>query len=537
MSLMLTLPARPAAKPGCARQVFELRGLQRRRGPSYRGQYAARRCLATQTKRTANNHPLAYTWLTRTPGEITPDDVLSSLPSIPSSRLVSNPIPIILVTPSFASWIDPSHTFLEQWINRLYRNQPSEGSHGSAHAFVAIVDKLPDTSRKSNNAPEEDIEEYEGISVMLSRAENIQGKVAAPRRLRATDAPEAALVFSVQTNTPHAAGEALRQPIHEVGLRLANTIFLNGKENTLFGTRWAYDASSSSFSLGQTVDLSRCLITSNTESISSSLGLPLYPVGRRRKVVTSMGNILRQITKHADGQSMEPMPASAELEKELPCYIEEHNILDQRVSVWALIESPDKDGADRTPDDLTKAIQAGGKLHHVMSGGGGWGKKQGLLSLDPEISFLVPSDDGEPVGMNGLFSPQAGGSLPDRLPSLDQRVIIDDLSSLSQVARAGDYIQFFVSILPEHDQSGSLAPEETPSYHFGVVTDSESPLPPSNTASEQKNLIHVPNRFGALSEKAVTYLQPVTPASLEGEVLETGTKLNMPGARISLVLE
>ncbi|KAK1138526.1 hypothetical protein N8T08_002443 [Aspergillus melleus] len=237
---------------------------------------------------------------------------------------------------------------------------------------------------------------------------------------------------------------------------------------------------------------------------------------------------------------MEPMPASAELEKELPRYIEDHDILDQRVSVWALIESPDKNGADRTPDDLTKAIQAGGKLHHVVSGGGGWGKKQGLLSLDPEISLLVPSNDGEPVGLDGLFYPQAEGSLPDRLPSLDQRVVIDDLSSLSQVARAGDYIQFFVSVSPEDNQSGlkpSLVSEDALSYHFGVVTDSETLLPPSNASSRQKDLLHVPNHFGALSEKAVTYLQPVTPASSDGEVQETGTKLNMPGARISLVLK
>lgn len=347
-------------------------------------------------------------------------------------------------------------------------------------------------------------------------------------------------MFSAQTNTPHAVSESNPRPIHEVGLRLANTIFLNGKDNTLFGTRWAYDASSSRYNLDHVVDLSRCLINSNTESIHSSLGLPLYPVGRRRRVVTSMGNILRQITKHADGESMEPMPASSELEKELPRYIADHDIADQRVSVWALIESPDKQGADRTAGDLTQAIQAGGKLHHVMSGGGGWGKKQGLLSLDPEISFLAPSDDGEPVSLNGLFSPQTEASLPDQIPSFDKRVIIDDLSSLSQVARAGDYIQFFVSVSPEHGQDGtnrSLVSEEALSCHFGVVADTENLMEPPSSSSDRKGLIQVPNHFGALSEKAVTYLQPFSPAKSEAEVLESSTKLNMPGARVSLVLE
>ncbi|PLB53146.1 hypothetical protein P170DRAFT_349457 [Aspergillus steynii IBT 23096] len=540
LTLGLTPPssvARLAIKPERVRRVLGATGLQRRRDPCHRNQYAAHRWLATQTKLPADNHPLAYTWLTRTPEEITPDDVLSTIPSLSGSRLESKPIPIILVTPSFAPWVDTSHTFLEQWINRLYHNPPGD-SNSSTYAFVAIVDRLPDTSREPGNASKEGAREYEGISVLFSSAENIQGKAAAPRRLRATDAPEAAFVFSVQTDT-NATNEGTRPPIHEVGLRLANTIFLNGKENTLFGTRWGYNASSSGYNLDQVIDLSRCLITSNTESIHTSLGLPLYPVGRRRRVVTSMGNILRQITKHADGQSMEPMPASTELEKELPRYIEEHDITDHRVSVWALIEGPDQHGADRSPDDLTKALQAGGKLHHVMSGGGGWGKKQGLLSLDPEISFLAPSDDGEPVSLNGLFSPQAEDSLPDRMPSLD-RVFIDDLSSLSQVARAGDYIQFFVSVSSGHEQDRSdrsLVPEEALSCHFGVVADAESPMASPSTSLERKDLIQVPNHFGALSEKAVTYLQPIVPAKSEGELLESSTKLNMAGARISLALE
>ncbi|KAI9928945.1 hypothetical protein MW887_001338 [Aspergillus wentii] len=488
------------------------------------------RCFGSQRKTVLDGSSFAYTWLTKTPEQITPDDVLSSIPPIPASLAEPGNVPVLFVTPSFAPWIDPSGEFLEQWMNRLFHNSPDSRS-APLHAIAAIIDRIPDSRVPGNG-----ILESEGLSLMFVKEENIQGKAAPPRRIRSTGSEESALIFSVQAGAPNRSGDAVHRPIYEVGLRLANTIFINGNENTLFGMRWALDSVSNKLSLDQSIDLTNCVLNTSANFVHDKFELPLHPVSQRRKVVSSMGNILRQVSKSTDGNSKAPMPASSELEKELPRYIAEHNIEDRRVSVWALVERPDADALNETDsaqDRLDKAIRAGGKLHRVMSGGGGWGKKQGLLSLDPEIRFLTTADQGNLLVLNNLFDPNAD-TLPG-LPPLDKGLIIDDLSLLSQVAREDDYIQFFVSVEPKLDQNDALpkVQEGAISCHFGVLSDPEI-LEESVDNMAQIDLAALPNYFGALSEKAITYLQPVIEA--EGEILESGTKLDVPGSRVDLIV-
>lgn len=457
----------------------------------------------------------------------TPDDVLSSLPSPSQSLAESAHVPVLLVTPSFAQWIDTGSPFLEDCVNRLTQR----ASPQPVHAIVAIVDRLPDIRAQSCD---EDTTESEGLSLMVVRAEDIQGKASPPRRVRSMETEESALVFSFQDGLSR---KDAPQHIHEIGLRLANTIFVNGKENTLVGSRWVYDSSSSRYTLDQSVDLSRCIVAPSTSTVHNRLQLPLSPVSQRRRVISSMGNILRQLAKHTDSTSTASMPASTELEKELPRYIEENNIEDRRVSVWALVETPGQCASSEAGENsLLQRIQAGGKLHRVMSGGGGWGKKQGLLSLDPEICFLEPTESS--VLLDSLFSPIQSRSEHGRLPQYEQNMGINELSSLDQVAREGDYVQFFVSIDPceiRSAASASSGSQDAIACHFGVVLDAESPMP-AITTSGQKDLTVIPNTFGALSEKAIAYLQPVS-ASRESTTVESSTKIDIPGARVELVIE
>lgn len=371
--------------------------------------------------------------------------------------------------------------------------------------------------------------ETEGLSLLVVSKEDVHGKPAPERRIGGPASNEPDLVVRVQNQGEH------NQPIgYQVGLRLANTVFINGKESTLFGIRGSYDESARAFTPDRRVDLTSCVVTSAAGSVSPDLALPLHPVSRRRRVVTSMGNILRQLSKSTDPDSMEPMPASSELEKELPRYIEEHNILDQRVSVWALVEKLDVAIADpraAAPDRVVKSLSQGGKLHRVMSGGGGWGKKQGLLSLDPEVSFPGTAHQHELVGLDELFDPNPDAPL--ELPSsLANGMVGDDLSLLSQVATAGDFIQFFVGVesapFPSGDQSdrrhdGSVI------YQFGVVSDVEGISPSVNNVEE--TLVRVPNSFGALSEKAIAYTQPVVQGS---KASDSSTKLDIPGCLVTL---
>ncbi|RDK38521.1 hypothetical protein M752DRAFT_239634 [Aspergillus phoenicis ATCC 13157] len=485
-----------------------------------------------------NDLPLAYTWLTRTPGQITPDDVLSNVSPIPESLSSLDYVPVLLITSAFAHWIDvSSNPFLEQFINSLYPSTPSHESLRPVHAIVAVVDKLPDLRvRLEEIADSKTPSDSDGVSLLLVKAEDIQGTIAVPRRVRSMEAAESSLVFKLQND---AISKASQRSTHELGLRLANTIFTNGNDTTLFGTRWTYTPSQQ-YTLEQSVNLSNCTVTSAVASVQNSFKLPLYPVGQRRRVISSMGNILRQLAKHTDSHSTEPMPASSELEKELPRYIEEHGIVDRRVSVWALIENSENgfhlENNANIQESLVKAIRAGGKLHRVMSGGGGWGKKQGLLSLDPETTFVEADNEQGLLSLEDLFADQERQPLSDisppppaffEMPQLDE-----SMSSLSQAAGPGDYIQFFVSV--ESDHAPDSLKDGSMRLTFGIVADSEAI--PSSSDRMEKDLGVVSQFFGALSEKAFTYSQPVIGTGAS-DSLKSSAKFDIPGCRVALVME
>ncbi|KAJ5130415.1 uncharacterized protein N7515_006454 [Penicillium bovifimosum] len=483
----------------------------------------ANRWYATQNP-AKRGPPLAYTWLTEAAEETTPDDILSSLPSGPMS-LTAAPasVPILLVTPSFAPWLDPASPFLSRFLNRLYGN--STGNE-SLCAVAAVVDALPNTGPESSISSES-----EGLAVLVVEESAVRAKGTPPRLIRSSASEETNLLFSVQ---PQEIGQTSKGPSHEIGLRLANTIFVNGRDTTLLGTRWLWNQTINGYELDESHDLTSCMVTATSQAVDTALELPLHPVTERRRVMTSMGNILRQLAKSTDATSTETIPASSELEKELPRYIAEHNIMDQRVSVWALVESPDSEVADpgsSTHDRLLQSLQQGGKLHRVMSGGGGWGKKQGLLSLDPEISFSGTANANELVAFTQVFDPDTAHV--DTLPHIDNGITVDDLSLLSQVAAAGDYIQFFVSVEPsvtETKVSGELdSQEDAVSYHFGMVADSMSHVT-HNSDEDGNSIVSLPRTFGALSEKAIAYSQPMKRKMASNSC----TKLDIPGCRVVL---
>ncbi|KAL2854918.1 hypothetical protein BJY01DRAFT_204574 [Aspergillus pseudoustus] len=523
-----SLPTRLAVKSGFHRQLY------RHGGELTQSQTWAhvRRSIGTKTDEATLGSPFACTWLTSTPGQITPDDILSSLPQSPPG-LTPDYTPILLLTPAFAHWADQKSPFLEQWMNKFSQQTRGASVQELIYAVIAVVDRLPRSrSQNGHSTSDESAAESEGLSMLFVQNKYVQGKPAASRQVRAVEKEEPTVKFSFQRSVD--PREAIHPDLHEIGLRLANTIFLNGKENTLIATRWSYDPSVKKIGLKGSVDLSLCSLTVNYTGIRKSLELPLYPVGERRKVISSMGNILRQIGKHADNKSDEPMPASSELERELPRYIDEHNIVDRRVSVWALIETSAESPYSKSrhsQSDLAQSIQAGAKLHRVMSGGGGWGKKQGLLSLDPEVSF-EQSEKESILALGDLFSENAQGSTNGITPPFDPRMFMEDLSTLSQAAEPGNYVQFFASIeqdrLPSSQSQSPPSSEESISYNLGVVSDAETL--PSQTEPQQ-DLTVVPGYFGALSEKAITYLQPVD------EISETCTKIDVPGSRVALVAQ
>lgn len=300
----------------------------------------------------------------------------------------------------------------------------------------------------------------------------------------------------------------------------------------MFGMRWARKSSQNDFELRESKDLSTCIVSTTAGTVSNEFDLPLHPVTQRREVVSSMGNILRQITDAKD----KPVPASSELEKELPRYIAENNIADQLVSVWALIEKPGVNPTEvDTQERLAISLRMGSKLYRVMSGGGGWGKKQGLLSLDPDVSLSeATSQDG--IVKFGHISQSPTDSAPDLPSLLKQPRVIDDLNLLSQAASQGDSIQFFVSVEPSHPQGRpsetSQEEKNTLKYHFGVVFDPEDEfvLPDKMSEKDFTILQIVHDYFGALSAKTISYSQYMSGR----KAMDSSTKIDVPGCRVGL---
>lgn len=418
----------------------------------------------------------------------------------------------------------------------------SDSKFNTVYAVAAIIDRIPHPSTPVKGSQLVGREssalnklESEGLSLLVVDKESIHGKAVPPRRFGGPANEESDLLVSVQDRK---TSQGTTGTTHEIGLRLANTVFVNGKESTLFGMRWTRDATTNAYVLDNTIDLTTCAVTSTSSSASVSprLSLPLYPIGERRRVIASMGNILRQISRSSDPTSNEAIPASTDLEKDLPRYIKEHNIMDQRVSVWALVENKNIPAADNnlpTQDYLIQSLRQGGKLHRVVSGGGGWGKKQGLLSLDPEISFSGSGQRDALVGLDQLFNPTADAEV-DLPSSLEKGLVGEDLTLLSQVATAGDFIQFFVSVDPSSTH-GAASSDASPSdgnitYRFGMVSNAEK-MSSVDAMDGTDNIIVVPNSFGALSEKAIAYTQPVAQG---GESSESSTKLDIPGCRVVL---
>lgn len=242
-----------------------------------------------------------------------------------------------------------------------------------------------------------------------------------------------------------------------------------------------------------------------------------------------MGNILRQVSKFTtdDGDTNAGIPASAELENELPRYVSERGIPHQRVRVWALVEPAASSSTEITQQNIQTSLSKGSRIHRVVSGGGGWGKKQGLLSLDPEVTFAAGARSRE-ASLDEVFTsrsetePVLINDLPDFLEGLG---LEENIAQLSQVASPCDYIQFFVT--SEDDiKREARSTSSTLTYSFGVDSPDEW-AETSSTTSERVVLIQ--NYFGAVSESAISYSQKDSSLASKCE-----TKISVPGSRIDL---
>ncbi|KAL8902457.1 MAG: hypothetical protein Q9207_004697 [Kuettlingeria erythrocarpa] len=260
-------------------------------------------------------------------------------------------------------------------------------------------------------------------------------------------------------------------------------------------------------------------LVSNTQEPNTrlmSLDMPFQSITLPRVVAGSMGNVIRGL--FASGSSGLVIPASQELEVAVDRWISNQEAEKQVVAVWALVSpagTVDTSAklASTNISRLLGLLDTGSTLRRVLSGGGGWGNRQGLLALDPEKEF----DD--------VFEHSASSEFEDEDPEAERR------RNLGQIVSPGDTVEFFMCRNTEGD------PYNSPTKYllsFGTTpsTVDEIPLPETPRAGQ---LEHLPCRyvpgFGMLSERGMSL------TTVLGNGQRRQTKIDAPFARLSFGAE
>ena len=308
-------------------------------------------------------------------------------------------------------------------------------------------------------------------------------------------------------------GEHGSDALHKIKLPVANTLFLNGKVATLLAQKWGQDPipESAPFKLVHQRDIPE-------QSIKlMSMREPRRPVGERslwtflrpvtepRTVATSAGNIVQRIILGRDGEGA---PASQELESAIHERIEKGELPSQQTDVWALVRP--KDIAYLSSTDVHEAIIQGCQLRKVLSGGGGWGVKQGLLSLDPNVDYGSHRSDIQGTAM-------MDSDLDSNRESSVEEGMNHSNGIFENIINPGDTVTFFVNQIPKdvpfepddseidlnkysHDLPYNLIKFGTIPSTIDALPDTSKALPGVRTPKA----ICVHNYFGMLSEQGMS---------------------------------
>ncbi|KAM5351630.1 hypothetical protein ACJ41O_004353 [Fusarium nematophilum] len=408
---------------------------------------------------------------------------------------------VILATPQYARWLEDDG-FMGEFVQLLSGSEKLD----QFHVLGAVVDHV--APPVPENRP------IQGLSILRGSVGSILPDLwsRAPSRTREDANKVAALTMNL--GNPH------------LTIPLANTTFHNHKTSTLIASR--YDLSQGSPKLVERAEKHwQQIALPLKEQLPSikDLGIwaPLVPLTRPRVVTESFGNIVRRVNVEDDS-----VPASNELE---PAVDELHNqkshLVQAPMGVWAMITPPTfgqagniaPKSSDPDPDatfDESHSVEAlvaatsshlrelygqGGRLYQILSGGGGWGAKKGLLSLDPQRTHFALSEEEE---MQRFIQAMDGGNF----------------------VPVGSRIQFFASA---ETPTGA---ETDASSSGGVVfgTAGKVQTAADADASHQEAVV-LENHFGALSNDGVF----VTSSDAAAETtpgFNNDWKLNVPHSRI-----
>lgn len=459
---------------------------------------------------------------------------------VPPDRV---PLLVVLVTPAHLQLLDDGSIFIPLLLERtIGLSPPGQVSD----VMVAVVDRIPHmNSTNRGSASQDDTaadasqsgvlprDGQEGISVAVLDSTSAAPDLLSPReksneRETMTIQQRCTVSFSIPPSihvftTSQKRGYQALVP-RKLQLPVANTLFLNGKTSTLYAQRWILqpvedkDAAPIWILTKRTSLPRQDLNMANffpikDKSPDHSLYSHLTRITPSRIITAAVGNIIRRLgtgrsnANHGDGQpgtKEEEVPASTELEAAINKGIQEGRISSQPTGVWALLRPRNAALALRTtwwgdgPDKLQRAILSGCRLHKVLSGGGGWGEKQGLLALDPDSDYISRQQ--------ALQSPFED----------TQSVEAEKIQALGEVVKPGDKVMFFVCKSPEpivlprgsQREQSLVSDAAVPKLTFGSLPSTMDAMPTSIGAetndATMSDCIMVNNHFGMLSEQGMS---------------------------------
>lgn len=474
----------------------------------------------------------------------------------------------LLLTPSFAQHALDNELPLKAW--ELLKELGNGAT--SVETVTAVVDRLPAvTSVGYSDVSEEQEDGQEGLAYLLTPQTQldpgnletqhvVDDELIPPLRGKPGNLTFTLLGRNIRrlhgTTELHTLTQVLELP-------LSQTIFSTSRVSTLIKTTYAQDSEQRLQMQTQQEPKSFNLnLPRRPEGYLRRIHLPLHPLTPPRQVKYSMGNILRQLWHDAT-----PQPASQELEKAVTSYFDALGMDAQAVTVWALImpqacmEAPATTSVKQLlnmkaveikklwlsirdwPKFSNPAVQTwidggimdlipqGAKLCRVLSGGGGWGKKAGLLSLDPDNSY---------------GSAEQGNIRPNFQHGAEvERLDEDTPSAFGQIAEAGDHVMFFLAPaglkVSKRDDASAMAIEreswganqidDPQAFVFVALPSSIDSVPAASTSSTKPTITHTPSVFGMLSEGGMALRTSVEQSSDAASSISTWTKLDVPFAK------
>ncbi|KAK0746148.1 hypothetical protein B0T18DRAFT_488772 [Schizothecium vesticola] len=390
----------------------------------------------------------------------------SQIASLITDALTASPPPahhnaaVLLASPSLAPWLQ-DEAFLASLLTPL---RPTS----NLSLLAAAVDAIPHLT------PAGTYTTTPGLSLL-------HGPRATLWTFPPTPTPDQQAA-SLEFHLPPLPSDPLARPLR-VTLPAALTVFANGRPHTVLTSRW--DTSSSTTSPHRLVDVAATshAVIRPGPAASSRIVLPLVPLTPARRVVAGLGNILRQV--EVDGRAT---PASKELEEAIPRLLAGRGGERRVVGVWAVVY-PARAGPAAASGDVEGVLARGGHVRKVLSGGGGWGAKQGLLSLDPQTRYAAAGEEDVESFIRSFHGEEAGGG----------------------VVAPGSWVQFMVEEVEVGGTDG-LRPSMILGTHVAVESDGSS-------ADAGTKVEVLENIFGASSSQGIYVATEAVGQAGDGEIV------------------